>query len=183
MLYDTHLPPEVRGRLVPGLPLWKAASIAPVPGRVDVPGLAKPVRGRPVLVIGLTAGLAPCNQGHACMQALLKQESVRSLVCCRHTLFPVSGRAKDVPGLADCATAFSSNSSSAMPCRKAFVSCSQGCWNCCCRLTCSSVSVSSSHSCEVSARHFKYHTACNIDSQVEAQRWGQGQQKASDHNT
>ena len=50
----------MRGRLVPGLPPSKAASIEPVPGRVEVPGLAKPVNGRPVFVIGLTAGLAPC---------------------------------------------------------------------------------------------------------------------------
>lgn len=56
----TYRLPEVRGRLVPGLPPWNPASADPVPGRVDVPGLAKPVNGRPVFVMGRTAGLAPC---------------------------------------------------------------------------------------------------------------------------
>ena len=58
-----HLPLDVTGRLVPGLPPRKAASIEPVPGlldvpgRFDVPGLANPVRGLPLPVTGRTAGL------------------------------------------------------------------------------------------------------------------------------
>lgn len=62
-----YLPPEVTGRLVPGLPPRSAASIelvpgmfdvpglSDVPGLFDVPGLAKPVRGLPLPVTGRTA--------------------------------------------------------------------------------------------------------------------------------
>lgn len=75
--WELHLPPEVTGRVVPGLPPRRAASMEPVPGLVPglidvaglypVPGLAKPVRGLPLPVTGRTAWLEPCQNSVSCM--------------------------------------------------------------------------------------------------------------------
>lgn len=68
-----HLPLEVTGRLVPGRPPRRAASMELVPGLfpglvdvtglLPVPGLANPVKGRPLPVMGRTAWLEPCCIG------------------------------------------------------------------------------------------------------------------------
>ena len=68
----THLPPEVTGRLVPGLSPRRATSmelvpglfpgLVDVPGLFPVPGLAKPVNGLPLPVTGRTAWLEPCRK-------------------------------------------------------------------------------------------------------------------------
>lgn len=51
---------------------------------MDVPGLAKPVNGRPVFVIGLTAGLAPCilvtNITEAVNEGAAQQEFAREVL-------------------------------------------------------------------------------------------------------
>lgn len=142
MLQD-YLPPEVTGRLVPGLPPRSAASIELVPGLLDmpglfvvpglfeVPGLAKPVSGLPLPVTGRTAWLAPYQHTLAIdiihieaeQQLTYNYSSVQRAAMpkpgCSLTLPAalVIGLLKDVPGLAVWAVEFSSNSESAMPYR------------------------------------------------------------------
>mmetsp|Transcript_116520 Transcript_116520/g.324737 ORF Transcript_116520/g.324737 Transcript_116520/m.324737 type:complete len:201 (-) Transcript_116520:128-730(-) len=115
----TRRPMEVRGREVPGrLPCMAVVMSRPdaeLVGRF-VPGLAKPVRGRPLALTGRTTCEGPPDASDL-----------------------ESGRLSEVPGLGACATAFSSMSRSATPS--------------------SSISTSSMYCLQVSARHFRNHTA------------------------
>ena len=133
-----YLPPEVTGRLVPDLAPCKAASmelvpdlfdvpgLVDVPGRLEVPGLANPVRGLPLPVIGRTAWLDACcikvadisTQETQSLRAAASKSNAWNRLRCMCTLpaAGVIGLLKEVPGLAVCATAFSSKTLSAMPC-------------------------------------------------------------------
>ena len=102
---------------VPGL----VPGLDDVAGLFPVPGLAKPVKGLPLLLTGRTAWLEPCQKSMAWMSADAGRQpkgsvDQQSTVVCTLPAALVMGRLKDVPGLAVCATAFSSNKLSAMPC-------------------------------------------------------------------
>lgn len=155
---------------VPGL----VPGLADVAGLFPVPGLAKPVRGLPLPVTGRTAWLDPCQKSMSHQRYTSSRVLLISLKVCTLPAALVTGRLKDVPGLAVCATAFSSNKLSAMPCMRRT-------WQCgkfhelpvalCSALTSSSTSVSSTHTLHVSARVFKCHTACRAQYGAASWHW------------